>query len=118
MKITDFIKKENPKPLGLCGLMVPCLEDFELAEEYAKGNFTIERNLFLSLNSGLGIDTYPIGTDEDIEKVTQILKLVQALSNKYQKPLSVRFVSDGKAKIGEKTDFKNKYLQDVIIRKL
>lgn len=117
-KISKFIKEKNPKPIGLCGLMFPCLEDFELAEEYEKGNFSIERNLFLSLHSGTGIDTYPIGIDEDREKVLEILRLVQALSNKYGKPLSVRFVSDGTAKIGDKTDFKNQYLKDVVIRPL
>lgn len=118
LKITQFIKNENPKPVGLCGLMFPCLEDFELADEYETGNFSVERNIFLSLHSGLGIDTYPIGTDEDIRNVTNILKTVQGLSNKYKKPLSARFVSDGKAKIGEKTDFKNQYLKDIIVRKL
>lgn len=116
--ISKFIKKNNPKPIGLCGLMFPCLEDFELAEEYEKGNFNIERNIFLSLHSGLGIDTYPIAINENKERIVEILKLVQQLSNKYKKPLSVRFVSDGKAKIGEKTDFKNQYLKDVIVRKL
>lgn len=118
LKITNFIKTENPKPVGLCGLMLPCLEDFELAEEYEKGDFSVERNIFLSLHCGLGIDTYPIGINEDIKKVTNILKTVQGLSNKYNKPLSVRFVSDGKSKIGEKTDFKNQYLKDIILRKL
>jgi uncharacterized protein (UPF0210 family) len=118
MKITRFIKEENPMPVGLCGLMLPCLEDFELAKEYEAGNFTIERNVFLSLHSGLGIDTYPIGIDEDRNRIRDILKLVQGLSNKYQKPLSVRFVSDGKAKIGEKTNFKNQYLKDVVVKKL
>jgi uncharacterized protein (UPF0210 family) len=118
LEITKFIKNENPKPVGLCGLMFPCLEDFELAEEYEQGNFSIERNLFLSLHSGLGIDTYPIGVDENPERILDTLKLVQGLSNKYKKPLSVRFVSDGRARIGEKTDFKNQYLKDVIIRKL
>lgn len=117
LQTTNFIKK-YPKAVGLCGLMFPCLEDFELAEEYEKGNFAIERNIFLSLHSGLGIDTYPIGIDESKEQAAKILKVVQGLSNKYHKPLSVRFVSDGKAKIGEKTDFKNQYLKDVIIRKL
>lgn len=115
---TAFLKENNPKPIGLCGLMFPCLEDFELADEYAKGEFSIERNLFLSLHSGLGIDTYPIGIDEKPERVIEILKVIQGLSNKYKKPLSCRFVSDGKAKIGEKTDFKNQYLKDVVIRKL
>lgn len=116
--ISKFIKENNPKPIGLCGLMFPCLEDFELAEEYEKGNFNIERNIFLSLHSGLGIDTYPIAVNQGKERVVEILELVQQLSNKYKKPLSVRFVSDGKAKIGEKTDFKNQYLKDVIVKKL
>lgn len=117
-KITTFIKSENPRPIGLCGLMLPCLEDFELAEEYERGNFSIERNLFLSLHSGLGIDTYPVGINENPERIMEILTLVKALSNKYTKPLSVRFVSDGKAKIGEKTNFNNPYLKDVVIKNL
>lgn len=118
LKITEFIKKENPKPVGLCGLMFPCLEDFELAEEYAKGQFTMERNLFLSLHSGLGVDTYPIGIDESKQRVLEILCVIQKLSNKYHKPLSARFVSDGKSKIGQMTNFENQYLKDTVIRNL
>lgn len=118
LQITDFIKRYNPKPVGLCGLMLPCLEDTYLADEYQKGYFSIERNIFLSLQSGLGIDVYPIGIDQNQEKILQILLLLQGLSNKYQKPLSARFVSDGKAKIGEKTDFQNEFLKDVTIRPL
>lgn len=116
--ITKFIKEQNPKPVGLCGMMLPCTEDFELTVEYEQGNFSIERNIFLSLHSGLGIDTYPIGVNEVPERVLQILKLMQALSNKYAKPLSARFVSDGKANIGEQTDFQNQYLQDCVVRAL
>lgn len=118
LEITTYLKENNPKPVGLCGMMLPCLEDLELAKEYGKGNFSIERNIYLSLHCGLGIDTYPIGIDEDQMKVAEILMLVQGLSDKYNKPLSVRFVSDGKAKIGEKTNFHNQYLRDVIVRKL
>jgi uncharacterized protein (UPF0210 family) len=116
--ITKFIKEHNPKMIGLSGIMLPCCEDDELAAEYEKGNFSIERNVYLSLHSGPGIDTYPIGVDENPDRVVEILKLVQALSNKYQKPLSARFVSDGKTKIGEKTDFKNQYLTDCTVRAL
>ncbi len=118
LKITKFITEQNPKPTGLCGLMMPCLEDFELAAEYEQGNFSIERNIFLSLHSGLGIDTYPIGVDEKPERICEILKLLQGLSNKYKKPLSARFISDGKAKIGDKTNFQNQYLKDVTIKGL
>src|SRR3989338_261747 len=117
LEITAYLKENNPKPVGLCCLMLPCLEERQLANEYEKGNFSLERNIYLSLHSGLGIDTYPIAVDEDPMKVAGILTLVQGLSNKYKKPLSVRFVSDGKAKTGEKTDFQNKYLIDVIVRK-
>lgn len=116
--VTKFIKEQNPKPVGLCGMMLPCLEDFELADEYEASNFSIERNVYLSLHSGLGIDTYPIGIDEKPERVIEILKLLQSLSNKYSKPLSARFVSDGKAKVGDKSDFQNQYLRDCVIRAL
>lgn len=118
LKITSFIKSQNPKPVGLCGLMFPCLEDTELAKEYEAGNFSLERNLYLSLHCGLGVDTYPIGIDEEPSKVLEILKIIQCLSNKYDKPLSCRFVSDGKTKIGGKTDFKNQYLEDVLLRSI
>lgn len=118
LKITHFIKTKNPKPVGLCGLMFPCLEDFELAKLYEQGSFGIERNLFLSMHSGLGIDTYPIAVDEPPERVLSILKLLRGLSNKYQKPLSARFISDGKAKLGEQTNFGNQFLKDVIVGRL
>lgn len=114
-QITHYIKTNNPKPVGLCGLMLPCLEDFELADEYEKGNFDLQTNLFLSLHSGLGIDTYPIGINENQKYIVHVMRLTQKLSQKYSKPLSIRFVSDGKAKIGDKTDFKNQYLKDVVI---
>lgn len=117
-QISKFIKENNPHPIGLCGLMFPCLEDFELADEYNKGNFSIERNIFLSLHCGLGIDTYPIGIDENPQRIVEILCLLQDLSNKYQKALSARFVSDGKTKIGEKSNFQNQFLKDIVIRKL
>jgi len=117
-RISKFLKENNPKPVGLCGLMFPCLEDFELADEYEKGNFSIERNIFLSLHSGLGIDTYPVAIDQNRERIVNVLRLVQQLSNKYNKPLSARFVSDGKAKIGEKTDFQNQYLKDIVVKEI
>jgi len=117
-RISSFVRARNPRPVGLCGLMFPCLEDAELARQYSEDNFTMERNLFLSMHCGLGIDTYPIGMDESPERVLEILQLLRALSNRYHKPLSARFVSDGTAKIGDKTDFKNQYLQDVVVRKL
>jgi len=118
LQITDFIKSANHKPVGLCGLMFPCLEDFELAKVYELGDFDLERNLFLSMHCGLGIDTYPIAIDESPTRVLNILRLLVGLSNKYKKPLSARFISDGRAKVGEMTDFKNQYLKNVIVRKL
>jgi uncharacterized protein len=118
IKISTFLSTRNPKPVGLCGLMLPCLEDFELAEEYEAGRFSIERNVFLALHSGLGVDTYPVGIDENPQRILQILCLLQKLSAKYEKPLSARFVSDGKTKIGEVSDFQNPYLKDVKIRPL
>ena len=94
------------------------MEDFELADEYTAGNFSIERNMFLAMHCGLGVDTYPIGVDAAPERIQEVLMLLQGLSAKYGKPLLARFVSDGRAKTGELTDFGNPYLQDVVVRRL
>ena len=118
LQISAFIKQYNPVPAGLCGIMFPCLEDFELAEEYESGNFPVERNIFLSLHSGLGIDTYPLAKDESPERVLEVLRLLQGLSDKYRKPLAARFVCDGISSAGDKTVFNNQYLKDVILREL
>lgn len=118
MQISSFLARANPRPVGLCGLMFPCLEDFGLAEEYEKGRFALERNLFLALHSGLGIDTYPFGMDESPHRMVEVLRLVQGLANKYRKPLSVRLVTDGRARCGEPTAFSNPYLKDVTVRPL
>jgi hypothetical protein len=118
LTISEFIREQNPRPVGLCGLMLPCLEDFELAEEYERGAFSLERNLFLSLHSGLGIDTYPVGVDEDPRHLLQALRLLRGLSLRYDKPLSARLVSDGRARVGQQTQFGNRYLKDVVIRPL
>ena len=117
-RITEHLDRHTPSPVGLCGLMLPCLEDAGLAEEYEQGNFGIERNLWLSMHCGLGIDTYPIGRDEDPERVLQILQLLRALAHKHEKPLACRFVADRAAKIGDRTDFQSPYLTDVTVRPL
>lgn len=118
LTISRALKAEGGKKTGLCGLFFPTLEDFELAEEYDRGNYPIERSVYISLHSGLGIDTYPIGVDEKPERVLEVLQLLQGLAEKYRKPLSARFISDGKTPIGEKASFGNQYLKDVTIRAL
>ena len=118
LRITAFLQARNPRPVGLNGLMLPCLEDRLLAEEYTQGRFGIERNLFLAMHCGLGIDTYPVGIDEPPARVLDILRLVQGLAARHAKPLSVRFVSDGRAHVGERTGFGNRYLHDVVVRPL
>ena len=116
VEVSKFVKNENDFPVGLCGLMFPCLEDFELAAEYEQGNFELATSIYLSLHSGTGIDTYPIGIDEDRRAVLDSLRLMRALAGKYGKPLSVRFISDGRSRIGERTVFGQEYLKDVVIR--
>ncbi len=38
LQLAAFIRRENPRPVGLCGLMLPCLEDHLLARSYEQGN--------------------------------------------------------------------------------
>jgi hypothetical protein len=118
LRIAASLTREGPRRVGLCGLMFPCLEDFELAAEYEAGRFPVERCLFLALHSGLGLDAYPVGVDEHPDRIAEVLRLAQGLSNKHRKPLSVRLLSDGVARIGQRTDFRSPFLSDVTIRPL
>jgi len=118
IRISNHIRAPTVKSVGLRGLMFACLEDFDLAAEYDQGRFPMEHCLYLALHSGLGIDSYPIGVDEDSQRVVEILRCAQGLSNKHRKPLSARFISDGRARIGERTRLSSPYLTDVTIRPL
>ena len=118
MDMTAFIRAQNPWPVGLCGLMLPCLEDFQLAEQYEKGAFSLERNLFLSLHCGLGIDTYPAPLDTPLERLQDLGEQVRRLALKYQKCLSIRLIADGKSQAGQVSDFQNHYLQDAVLQTL
>ena len=91
-------------------------QDILLMQNIDKDNPTI-KSLGRILNNPY-YDGISIQELEELNVSKQILKLVQSLSNKYGKSLSVRFVSDGKSKIGMKTNFKNQYLKDVVIRPL
>ena len=78
----------------------------------------VERCTFLSLQSGLGLDAYPIAIDEVPTRIIEVLTLLQGLSNKHRKPLSARFISDGIARMGQRTNLRSPFLQDVEVRAL
>lgn len=59
-----------------------------------------------------------MGVDEDLDRILEVLRLVHGLSIKYRKPLPARFISDGRARIGERTDLNSPYLKDVTVRPL
>lgn len=118
LRISRRLDAAPVRSVGLCGLMLPCLEDFELADEYEKGNFPVERCLFLSLHSGLGLDSYPVGANESPSRIAEVLNVMRGLGIKHGKPLSARFISDGHASAGERTNFQSPYLRDVVVRRL
>lgn len=125
------------RKVGLNGLMWSTLEDAALTAEYERGHFDLARNFLASLHCGLGIDTYPIGIDESPARVVDVLRCMQSVarvvcligvtlssrssvqfSHRYHKSLAIRFVSDGGARVGQRTRFANVYLRDVVVRPL
>jgi len=51
-------------------------------------------------------------------RIIEVLTLLQGLSNKHRKPLSARFISDGIARMGQRTNLRSPFLQDVEVRAL
>ena len=87
-------------------------QDLRLKQAITLPLFLSPRNLFQKDNLFL---SHICVAMLDIGCLTSTL---QGLSAKYKKPLSARFVSDGKTRINEKTDFQNQYLKDIIVRPL
>ncbi len=108
--ITSVLKNVAVKRIGYCGLMLPVLEDYGLAE-YAKENrLNISKLLLFSSVCGTGIDCVPLAGNISLGKLEWLLRDVAQMSIRLQKPLSVRVFPIPEKQQGDLTEFDSPYL--------
>lgn len=95
--LTRAMKKNNINKTGLCGLMLPVVEDSVLARRGIENRYTLRDLLLFSAVCATGLDTVPISGKITAEDLADCYNDLAALALKLNKPLSARlFVEPNK----------------------
>ncbi len=116
--ITRAIQSIPVTRVGYSGLMLPVLEDSVIARRWSEGSISIDGLLAYSSVCGTGLDTIPLPGRVSPEQLIKILGDVASLSVKWRKPLSARLLPIAGKDAGDRTDFDNPRLVNVLLRPL
>jgi uncharacterized protein (UPF0210 family) len=115
--ITSVLKQDiAARKIGYSGLMLPIAEDPQLADRWNNGYVSIDALLGYSAVCGTGLDTVPLPGDTSVEEIARIVGDVATLSVKWNKPLSARLLVIAGKHAGERTEFQNPNLIDVVLQ--
>ena len=116
--ITRAIQSIPVTRTGYSGLMLPVLEDSVIARRWSEGAINTDSLLAYSAVCGTGLDTIPLPGRVTPEQLIKILGDVASLSVKWKKPLSARILPIAGKDAGDRTDFDNPRLVNVMLRPL
>ena len=116
--ITRAIQSIPVTRAGYSGLMLPVLEDSTIARRWSEGALNMDSLLAYSAVCGTGLDTIPLPGRVTPEQLIKILGDVASLSVKWKKPLSARLLPIAGKDAGDRTDFDNPRLVNVLLRPL
>lgn len=108
-------KDEGVLLAGYSGLMLPQLEDRGLAAAADAGACAVKDLLLCSAVCGVGVDTVPVPGDVAPEKLALLILDMQALSLRWDKPLSCRVLPVPGKQAGQRTQFNNPHLTDSVV---
>jgi len=116
--ITSAVKSAKVKQVGYAGLMLPILEDKQLAQRWTEGRITIDALLAYSSVCATGLDTVPLPGDVTPEQIARIYGDMATLAYKWNKPLTARLQPAPGKHAGEMTDFQDPFLTNVKLQPL
>ncbi len=108
--LTKLIKNLDVKKIGLCGLMLPVLEDGILAKRFTEGEIDVQKLLFYSCVCATGLDCVPLSGKVTEEEISKIIFDMANLAVRLNKPLTARLMPIPNKNIGEMTEFDSPYL--------
>ena len=116
--ITRAVQSISAKRTGYSGLMIPVMEDTQLARRWAEGTFNLDSILAYSAVCAGGVDTVPLPGDVSEEQIARILGDVAWLAYKWNKPLAARLLPAPGKRVGEKTEFEGGLLTNTTVQPL
>lgn len=89
--LTRVMQNVDVPKTGLCGLMLPVVEDNVLARRGVEGRYSWKELLLFSAVCATGLDTVPISGRTSVEDLADCYHDLATLAVKLAKPLSARF---------------------------
>ncbi|NLG99109.1 MAG: DUF711 family protein [Chloroflexi bacterium] len=103
--LADTLDRGSWTKTGFNGMMMPVLEDSQLAARSAEGTFGVHHLLMYSAVCGTGLDTVPLPGDASAEQIAALLLDVAALALRLNKPLTARLMPLPGKKAGDPAVF-------------
>lgn len=116
--ITNAVRAIPVQQVGYRGLMLPVLEDSDIAQRWSEGRVHVDTLLAYSAVCGTGLDTIPLPGDVSQAQLEKMIGDMASLAFKWRKPLSARLQPEEGKKAGEQTDFDNPFLVNATIQPL
>ncbi|HEY4742911.1 MAG TPA: DUF711 family protein [Candidatus Acidoferrales bacterium] len=116
--ITRALQSIPVKRAGYSGLMLPVMEDAVIARRWSDGSLTMDTLLSYSAVCGTGLDVIPLPGRVKDEQLVRIIGDVASLAVKWHKPLSARLLPIATKDAGDRTDFDDPKLINVLLRPL
>lgn len=116
--ITAAIKAISVQQTGYSGLMLPVLEDPELAKRWTEGHLSVDALLAYSAVCATGLDTIPLPGDVTEEQLDLMIGDMASLAFKWHKPLTARLLPVAGKQAGDMTEFTDPNLIDVKLQPL
>ncbi|OJX46068.1 MAG: hypothetical protein BGO78_04050 [Chloroflexi bacterium 44-23] len=103
--LADTLDRGNWLRTGFNGLMLPLLEDSQLAQRAIDSSLSVKDLLMYSAVCGTGLDTIPLAGDLKAPQIAALLLDIAALSSRLKKPLTARLMPIPGKKVHELTSF-------------
>ena len=116
--ITNAVRAIPVQQVGYRGLMLPVLEDSDIAQRWSEGRVHVDTLLAYSAVCGTGLDTIPLPGDVSEAQIEKMIGDMASLAFKWHKPLSARLQPVQGKKAGEQTDFDSPFLVNAMIQPL
>jgi hypothetical protein len=116
--LADCLDQAQFQRTGFCGLLLPVLEDTNLAQRNAEGHLSLSDLLLYATVCGTGLDTIPLPGDVEPEQLLGLLADLGTLALRHNKPLTARLMPIPGKNAGDEVHFDFPFFADSLVMSL
>ena len=116
--VTSAVQAVPVRQVGYSGLMLPVLEDAQLAQRWSEGLLSLDGLLAYSAVCATGLDTIPLPGGTTLTQLERIYADVAALAVRWGKPLAARLMPVAGKGPRDLTDFSDPFLTNARLQRV